>query len=108
MNVLWRIVFVFALLAPAAEAHDWYEALRAPDGSACCNGHDCERVSVRTNDETGDQELLLGESWTKVDWAKVLPDPSPDSKAHACWWRSWEGNDRMTPVVRCIIMPGLS
>ena len=106
--MLSRILVVSALLMQTAAAHDWYGYLQAPDGSNCCNDQDCERVPVRTNAETGEQELLLGESWTTIDWAKVLPDPSPDNGAHACWWRSWEGRDRMVPVIRCIIMPGMS
>ena len=36
----------------------------------------------------------------------LRPAADPCNKvAHACFWRSWR-EGRMTPVIRCIILPG--
>lgn len=91
----------------SAAAHDWYTELSSPQGEACCNDLDCEPVPMRHNSETSTLELELGGLWIPVDWSKVLDRPSPDGAAHTCWWRSWYAR-KLTPMIRCIILPSAS
>ncbi len=90
--------------APAA-AHDWYEGLRSPGGERCCTGRDCQRVDHRYNPETRRLELGIEGVWVPVDPARLVAVPSPDGAAHACFERHWMLK-KMTPVVRCFILPG--
>jgi hypothetical protein len=75
-----------AAAAPSlARAHDWYTGLRSPSGVECCGGRDCRPVPFRLNPDTGQEEIEANEAWRPVERDKVLPVPSPDGKAHACW-----------------------
>ncbi len=97
---------LLAGLAPAAaEAHDWYSGLRSPSGDRCCTDRDCQRVDHRYNPETRRLELGIEGVWVPVDPAKLVAVPSADGAAHACFERHWMLR-KMTPVVRCVILPG--
>jgi hypothetical protein len=84
-------------------AHDWYTGLRSPTGVECCGGRDCRPVPFRLNPDTRQEEIEANEAWRPVEHDKVLPFPSPDGGAHACWDDPWGGK---RPVFRCIILPG--
>ena len=91
-------------LAPAS-AHDWYTGLTSPTGETCCNGRDCQAVDERYDPQTQRHEIGIEGVWVPVDPAKLLSVPSPDGFPHACFERVWIGR-QMTPIVRCIILPG--
>lgn len=88
-----------------ASAHDWYAGLTSPTGERCCNGLDCEAVDQRYNGQSRQLELGIGGNWYPIESSKLLSVPSPDGQAHACFERHWRER-RMTPVFRCIILPG--
>ena len=93
-----------AVPAPAA-AHDWYEGLSSPGGEPCCTDRDCQAVDHRLDPATRRLEVGIEGVWVPVDPARLVSVPSPDGAAHACFERRWTRN-RMTPVVRCVILPG--
>jgi hypothetical protein len=104
----WRLsllVALFCAVASAAQAHGWYEGLIAPSGGSCCNGRDCRPVSYRYEPQTGRLEVQIEGTWIAVNPATLLPIPSPDGQAHACFWHTWQGQ-KMMPMLRCVIMPG--
>ena len=98
----WRSLIVIAtlLLPIPAAAHDWYNGLRAPDGSLCCNERDCHELDwsqVRRAPD-GELELLIEGHWLAVPFQAVLSIKSPDGHVHACWPA---GGER----IRCVILP---
>ena len=97
------IVLVAAAAPLPAAAHDWYGGLRSPRGVDCCGGRDCRPVPYRLNAETGREEIEANRAWWPVEYDKVLPFPSPDGSAHACWV-SLVG----PPAFICIILPGMA
>jgi hypothetical protein len=99
-------VLIMVLVAAApwpAVAHDWYEGLRSPHGADCCGGRDCRPVPYHLNPETGQEEIKANGAWWPIDYGKVLPFPSPDSSAHACWI-----SPVGIPAFICIILPGMA
>jgi hypothetical protein len=76
-----------------ASAHDWYTGLTSPTGERCCNG------------QSRQLELGIGGNWYPIESSKLLSVPSPDGQAHTCFERHWRER-RMTPMFRCIILPG--
>lgn len=92
-------------MAGPAVAHDWYSGLTSPTGERCCTGHDCQAVDQRYNPATHRLEIGIEGAWVPVDSAKLVTMPSPDGSAHACYSREWLKR-KMTPVVRCVILPG--
>jgi hypothetical protein len=64
-------------------------------------------VGLRRNPRTKGEEVDIEGIWVPVERDKILSTPSPDGKAYACWWRSWTGHT-LTPMIRCIILPGMS
>jgi hypothetical protein len=98
----WRhlIVLTAAALPNQVTAHDWYNGLRAPDGSPCCNETDCHELAwsqVRRAPD-GRLELLIVDHWLPVPFEAILPIKSPDGHVHACWPSSGER-------IRCVIVP---
>ena len=91
--------------ASTADAHDWYSNLVSPSGEPCCDGRDCRPVESRYNPQSRRLELGIDGVWAPVDPGKVLPIPSADGNAHACFARLWRKGE-MTPLFRCIILPG--
>ena len=90
--------------APAA-AHGWLTGLISPVGESCCDGSDCPPVDHRYDAATRELQVLIEGTWIAVDPATLVAMPTPDGGAHACYGRSWLRN-QMTPVVRCVILPG--
>jgi hypothetical protein len=86
-------------------AHDWYAGLTSCTGERCCNGLDCEAVDQRYNGQSRQLELEIGGNWYPIESSKLLSVPCPDGQAHAGFERHWRER-RMTPVFRCIILPG--
>ena len=91
-----RLYVLTAMLIAAAApslggAHDWYTGLRSPTGIECCGERDSRPAGISD------------EAWRPVEYDKVLPFPSPDGGAHACWGDPWGGKK---PAFRCIILPG--
>ena len=106
MRLLVLTVMLVAAAAPSlARAHDWYTELRSPSGVECCGGRDCRPVPYRLNPDTGQEEIEAIEAWRPVERDKVLPFPSPDGGAHACWDDPWGGRK---PAFRCIVLPGMA
>ncbi len=95
-----------AAVGPAA-AHDWYQDLKAPSGERCCDGRDCVPVGHRNDPGSGRLEVEIDGRWVPVDPASLVAVPSPDGEAHACFWRHWMART-MTPMIRCVILPGES
>jgi hypothetical protein len=96
-----------AVMAGTADAHDWLKGLRAPDGLPCCDGNDCQAVSYRLNQRTGQEEIQIDGHWWTVEPGKVLPQPSPDGRVYACWDRWPDLSYQPYPLthhVRCIIL----
>ena len=56
--------------------------------------------------KTEQLEFELSKQWFPIDPAKVLPLPSPDGKAHACFEYNWLDGKPLPPTMRCIILPG--
>ena len=76
----------------------------APDGTAAA--HAIHGPLVPAPDGVGGRlELGIGGVWVPLDPATLLTIPSPDGRAHACFEWRWMLRD-MTPVVRCVILPG--
>ena len=99
-------VLTMTLLGPApVGAHGWLTGLTSPGGELCCDDRDCPAVDHRYSREAGQLEVLIDGRWIAVDPATLVPIPTPDGQAHACYGRSWT-NNVMTPVVRCVILPG--
>lgn len=103
-----------ALLAAAsgavgepARAHDWYTGLVSPAGESCCTDRDCQPVDHRYAPRSGRLEVAIEGTWVAVDPRAILPVASPDNSAHACFWRWWMVR-KMTPMIRCVILPGNS
>lgn len=99
------LLFLAALAAAPAAAHDWLTGLTSPAGEPCCDGSDCPAVDHRYDAVSLRLEVLIEGAWVPVDPAALLSVPTPDGRAHACYGRSWLRN-KMTPVVRCVILPG--
>ena len=98
-----RLYVLTAMLIAAAApslggAHDWYTGLRSPTGIECCGERDCRPVPYRLNPDTRQEEIEANEAWRPVEYDKVLPFPSPDGGAHACWGDPWGGKK---PGIRC-------
>src|SRR5580765_687919 len=99
-------LFCVLLLCPvAAQAHDWYTTLKSPAGEPCCDERDCQPVEYRQDGQHVEGEVLVGGNWLPVDWKHVVTVPSPDGRAHVCWWPDWV-DGRPIPQIRCIILPG--
>jgi hypothetical protein len=81
-----------SFIACGAQAHEWYTDLRAPDGTVCCNGHDCAPVDVCYLG--GVEGVVVRGKCMIAPQARVLPQSSPDGREHACYW----GGE-----VRCVI-----
>jgi hypothetical protein len=62
-------------------------------------------VDHRYDAATGRLEVAIEGVWVLVDPSTLVAVPAPDGNAHACYARSWLRN-RMTPVIRCVILPG--
>ena len=92
------------LVASPAVTHDWYEELRSLSGERCCDARDCGRVGLclRADRHEG---LLVGGVCHPIPWDKVLPVPSPDGAAHACWSKQ-DNYSPIGPPFRCVILPG--
>jgi hypothetical protein len=105
-----RYLLALACVAFAAPAssHGWYSELRSPQGERCCNDRDCRAVDHRYNLQSGQLEIEILQQWVPIDPAKVLPLPSPDGKAHACFAYNWFDGKPLPPTMRCIILPGSS
>lgn len=86
-------------------AHDWYTGLESPAGERCCSDRDCVPVAHRYVSATQRVEVRIDGVWWPVENATLVALPSPDGMAHACFARLWM-NRQMTPVIRCIILPG--
>lgn len=99
---------LLALLVPvgAAEAHDWYTELASPSGEACCTSRDCQPADHRYDPASGRLEVRVAGMWVPVERSALLPVPSPDGRAHVCWWRHWTIHKTMKPEIRCVILPG--
>jgi hypothetical protein len=97
--------FTLAAAAAPLAAHDWYTGLSSPAGDRCCTNRDCLPVAHRYDRETHRLQVRLEGAWWPVATAALLSVPSPDGMAHACFERRWL-RGRMTPVIRCIILPG--
>lgn len=93
------------VVASPAAGHDWYVGLVSPAGERCCSDRDCQPVDHRYDARTGALEVAVEEVWVQVDPRAVLPTASPDGDAHACFWRWWMVR-KMTPMIRCVILPG--
>ena len=83
----------------------WLTGLISPVGEPCCDGSDCPPVDHRYDAATRELQVLIEGTWIAVDPATLVAMPTPDGGAHACYGRSWLRN-QMTPVVRCVILPG--
>ena len=96
VNVLAMLAMLWLLfLATAAQSHEWYTGLRAPDGTTCCNGADCEPVEpCWINGQPG---VHIAGQCRSYKAERVLPQSSPDGQTHACYW----GGE-----VRCVIQGG--
>ena len=106
MRTKLPLLAALCVIATAADAHSWYEGLTSPRGERCCSGPwDCPAVDQRYDAETGRTEVEIDGAWVPVEPDELVNVPSPDGVAHACFWRSWR-EGRMTPVIRCIILPG--
>lgn len=64
------------------ELHHWYRTLRDWKGRPCCNGQDCRPTQARYR--KGRIEVLVDGQWTRVPKHKILPNSSPDMRAHVC------------------------
>lgn len=101
-----KIAFaVLAMLTGPALAHDWLTGLTSPAGEPCCREDDCLAVDHRYDAATKRLEVAIEGVWVPVDPATLVAVPTPNGSAHACYARSWLRN-RMTPVLRCVILPG--
>lgn len=98
------VPLALGLLAAPAAAHDWYTGLASPSGERCCTENECEPVDHRYDPESHRLEVGINGVWVPVDPAKVVAVPSPDGAAHACFERHWMVR-KMTPLIRCIILP---
>ena len=95
------------LLPKAADAHDWYSGLASPaTGEPCCSDRDCQAVGHRYGPEGHGLEVEIEGAWVPVAPGTLLSIPSPDGRAHACFWRHWTLDRRMVPEIRCVILPG--
>lgn len=105
MRVLLPTLTLTMLAAVPAGAHGWLSGLTSPAGERCCDDRDCPAVEHRYRRDAGQLEVLIDGKWIAVDPATLVAIPTPDGRAHACYGRSWT-NNVMTPVVRCVILPG--
>src|SRR5262245_46735141 len=94
------ILLVLLAAAPPAWAHSWYTGLRNRSGVDCCGDWDCRPVGLCVLPDRKEGLVIQG-ICRPIPWDKVLPLPSPDGSAHACW----EPFGRPPPV-RCVILPG--
>ena len=98
------LIMVLVAAAPQpATAHDWYTGLRSPRGADCCGERDCRPVPYHLNLKTGREEIKANGAWWPIEHDKVLPFPSPDGSAHACWV-----GPVGPPSFLCIILPGMA
>jgi hypothetical protein len=74
-------------------------------GSGKLTDRDCQPVDHRYNPEKRRTEVGIDGTWVPVDPAELVPVPSVDGSAHACFERRW-ARGKMTPVIRCVILPG--
>jgi hypothetical protein len=102
MRVTRAVLVALAAAAGPAVAHDWYGELRDSKGDWCCNGQDCRRVEGCRID--GREGLAIAGACRPIDGSKVLPIPSPDGAAHACWIP--DPRPARPPILRCILLPG--
>ena len=102
-----RIAFLamVVLAAAPAAAHDWLTGLTSFLGEPCCDRSDCLPVDHRYDPGTRQLQVLIEGAWLRVDPATLVTASTPTGGAHACYGRSWL-RKKMTPVVRCIILPG--
>jgi hypothetical protein len=101
------LLLVLSLSPRAADAHDWYWGLASPaTGERCCTDRDCQAVGHRYSPEGHGLEVEIEGAWVPVAPGTLLPIPSPDGRAHACFWRRWTLDRRMVPEIRCVILPG--
>lgn len=87
MRALLAVLLLGACPVSAHEAGaphaEWYRALTAPDGSSCCNMHDCAPVAARIG-PNGWQANVAGE-WLDVPDGIVLPrHDNPTGEAVLC------------------------
>jgi hypothetical protein len=107
----------FAVPGPAAARGDhdiWhvhYESWQRPDGKgSCCNKYDCRSVSYRDNGNGIEIKIQeLGDTWHEVPKQTVLPHPSFNADAHACYLLQWctvDGKRQpCKPIIRCVALP---
>src|SRR5688572_16762891 len=81
--------------ALAQSSHDqWhaiYETWTRPDGrGSCCNRFDCKAVTYRDSGQGVEIRIdELGGSWHQVPMKTILPFPSFNAEAHACYVLEW-------------------
>jgi hypothetical protein len=98
-------VIVGSIAASPTAAHDWYRDLRQADGMRCCDGRDCRPVDLCQC--AGGRECLLIEGrCVPIPWERVINEPSPDGRAHACWATSSDMAGFTRPSVTCVVLPG--
>lgn len=109
MGARWALALALGagLGAGAAGAHDWYEGLRDRAGHSCCGGRDCRPVGLCV-DPTQHEGLLIDDSCYPMPAGKVLPLPSPDGRAHACYSEGPSAFGRKVLFFYCVILPGSS
>jgi hypothetical protein len=101
--------------AVAQSSHDqWhavYETWTRPDGrGSCCNRFDCKAVVYRDNGHGIEIRIdELGGTWHQVPLKTVLPFPSFNADAHACYVLQWCRTDGKhapcRPDIRCVALP---
>ena len=96
------LAVVLTLASGMATAHSWYEDLVDPYGRVCCERRDCHPVAMCRTRE-GVPGVQIGQRCIEIPWNRVLTTPSPDGRAHACWYHI---AGEPTPDIRCVILPG--
>lgn len=99
------------VLAAPALAHDhgrpnldgWYQSLRSPAGSSCCDGPEVDAVHLADADwesNAGRYRVRIDGQWVDVPPDAVLTVPNRDGRTLV--WPTWDNGKR---TVRCF-MPG--
>jgi hypothetical protein len=97
MRSLLALAAVWAGMAGAANAHDWYPA-------RCCGGYDC-RMLPATSVTAVNGGWLIGETGEVFPYGKE--DDSPDGQFHRCENRTWPRLSNGQYRTRCLFVPNL-
>jgi hypothetical protein len=105
-QVKFILVAMLGMGVSTASAHDWFGDLKSPTGERCCTDRDCRPADHRYNPQSHRLEIGVEGFWLPVDPATVVPTPSADGNAYACYAYHWLNKQKLPPLVRCVILPG--